>query len=298
MKIEQLRYIIEIYKFKSITRAAKELFVAQPNLSHSVKSLEDELGQKIFLRSNHGVIVTEFGEAFIKKAEDVVNKFDELKNMSSIYTNTSFVISTFSNSIISRSFIEFSNKIFSKNIYLDMINRYGINSIITDVISSKADIGFICFSSLSYNYMMSIFKKNNLIFKELLNDPVYAYFSNENSNFFKCDNICIKDLLSISMISLYDKNDVFLQNYIPYKLYSDSNIIYSKDLYTTLEYLKNTPSYLIGIEHLYKGEFFSENLIRCKISDLDESMICGYLIKENNNNSIANEFINFLNTNL
>ena len=55
MKIEQIRQVLAINRCGSINKAAEELFLSQPNLSISVKNLEDELGYRIFIRSSHGV---------------------------------------------------------------------------------------------------------------------------------------------------------------------------------------------------------------------------------------------------
>ena len=44
MNLKQLRYAVEIERTGSITQAAKNLYMAQPNLSKAVRELEDELG--------------------------------------------------------------------------------------------------------------------------------------------------------------------------------------------------------------------------------------------------------------
>ena len=48
MRLEQLQYIIEIEKEKSISKAAKSLYIGQPALSASLSSLEKEIGVNIF----------------------------------------------------------------------------------------------------------------------------------------------------------------------------------------------------------------------------------------------------------
>ncbi|MCI7350534.1 MAG: LysR family transcriptional regulator, partial [Ruminococcus sp.] len=47
MNISHIRYIAEIEKTGSITKAAANLFMGQPNLSKAVRELENELGIKI-----------------------------------------------------------------------------------------------------------------------------------------------------------------------------------------------------------------------------------------------------------
>ena len=45
MDINQLQYVLEVAKTGSITKAAKNLFMGQPNLSKSIKDLENEIGK-------------------------------------------------------------------------------------------------------------------------------------------------------------------------------------------------------------------------------------------------------------
>ncbi len=68
MKLEQLRHVIEVANTGSFSQAAKNLYMAQPNLSRSVKQLEDELGYDIFLRTSSGVTPTQKGLALIEHA--------------------------------------------------------------------------------------------------------------------------------------------------------------------------------------------------------------------------------------
>lgn len=78
MKIEQIHQVLTINQCGSINKAAEALFLSQPNLSISLKNLEDELGYKIFLRSNHGVKLTEQGKVFVQAATAVMGNFENL----------------------------------------------------------------------------------------------------------------------------------------------------------------------------------------------------------------------------
>ena len=44
MTIQQLQYILEVHRTGSISKAANNLYLAQPNLSNAIRSLEQELG--------------------------------------------------------------------------------------------------------------------------------------------------------------------------------------------------------------------------------------------------------------
>lgn len=79
MNISHIKYIAEIEKTGSITKAAANLFMGQPNLSKAVRELENELGIKIFCRTTKGVEPTAEGRVFIEKAKSVLAQFCELE---------------------------------------------------------------------------------------------------------------------------------------------------------------------------------------------------------------------------
>mgnify|MGYP002574082408 CR=1 FL=1 len=55
MNIAHLKYAVEVEKTASITKAAENLFMGQPNLSRGIKELEETLGVKIFKRTSKGI---------------------------------------------------------------------------------------------------------------------------------------------------------------------------------------------------------------------------------------------------
>ncbi len=79
MNITELRYLVAIRKFGSVSAAAKQLYVAQPNMSKALKNLEAEYDLRIFDRSSTGMIPTEQGERFIEHAQKVLEEIDRLE---------------------------------------------------------------------------------------------------------------------------------------------------------------------------------------------------------------------------
>ena len=76
VELQQLRYVIAIAEERNFTRAAKRCFVVQSALSHQVKSLEQELGTALFVRSSRRVELTPAGEAFLSEARASVAAAD------------------------------------------------------------------------------------------------------------------------------------------------------------------------------------------------------------------------------
>lgn len=77
MEIRVLRYFMETAKEGSMTRAAENLHVTQPTLSRQLKGLEEELGQKLFIRGNYNIHLTEEGKILYKRAEDILSMVDK-----------------------------------------------------------------------------------------------------------------------------------------------------------------------------------------------------------------------------
>ena len=81
MKIEQIRQALEVYRTGSINKAARNLFIVQSTLSTSIRSLEKELGQDIFIRKQNGIEVTEFGKEFFRLGQEMLDIYDQIQQM-------------------------------------------------------------------------------------------------------------------------------------------------------------------------------------------------------------------------
>lgn len=77
MEIRVLRYFLTIAREGSITNAANFLHVTQPTLSRQIKDLEDELGQKLFMRGSHNMTLTPEGMILRKRAEEIISMVDK-----------------------------------------------------------------------------------------------------------------------------------------------------------------------------------------------------------------------------
>lgn len=79
-----LQYALEVEKTGSITKAANNLYMEQPNLSKAIKSLEETLGAPVFKRSPRGVIPTAKGKLFLEHARKVL---EQIEQMEDVYKN-------------------------------------------------------------------------------------------------------------------------------------------------------------------------------------------------------------------
>lgn len=75
------RYALEVERTRSITQAAENFFMAQPNLSRAIKEVEDTLGFTIFERTPKGVVPTKEGILFLDSAREIVRQLDRMKQI-------------------------------------------------------------------------------------------------------------------------------------------------------------------------------------------------------------------------
>lgn len=79
MELHQLRYVLAVARTGSFTRAAEELFLAQPSLSVQVRKLETELHTSLFHRLGRRVELTAAGEAFCEQIEPALAGLEQAR---------------------------------------------------------------------------------------------------------------------------------------------------------------------------------------------------------------------------
>ena len=72
MNTLHFKYAVEVEQTRSITQAAENLYMAQPNLSKAIRELEENLGFTVFERTSRGVVPTRRGVEFLKLARGVL----------------------------------------------------------------------------------------------------------------------------------------------------------------------------------------------------------------------------------
>lgn len=79
MELRVLNYFLAIAREENFTKAAQQLHVTQPTLSRQIADLEHELGVKLFVRSNHNIILTEDGMILKRRAQEILSLADKTK---------------------------------------------------------------------------------------------------------------------------------------------------------------------------------------------------------------------------
>lgn len=76
MNFVKLRYFIEAAKCESFSAAARRLYTTQPNLSKQISRMEDELGVKLFRRSNRSISLTPAGAILYAETMDLPDRIE------------------------------------------------------------------------------------------------------------------------------------------------------------------------------------------------------------------------------
>lgn len=79
MEMRQLRYLVEIARLASISKAAASLHVAQSALSYQIAQLEQELGTVLLHRLPRGVALSEGGQAFLPHAQAILRQAEDAR---------------------------------------------------------------------------------------------------------------------------------------------------------------------------------------------------------------------------
>lgn len=181
MTLQQLKYIIEIVNCGSMSEAAKRLYISQPSLSNTVKTLETELGITLFLRTNKGVVLSVDGSEFLGYARQIVEQTElmEARYLSDKPARVSFSVST-------------QHYSFAVNAFVALIKKYGYEEydfylretrtyeIIEDVRSLRSEIGILYLSSFNTKVMNKLFKENNLSFNPFFRAQPHVFVSKRN----------------------------------------------------------------------------------------------------------------------
>ncbi|EOS27262.1 hypothetical protein C806_00237 [Lachnospiraceae bacterium 3-1] len=176
MTLTQLQYAITIAGAGSMNEAARVLFVSQPSLSSAVKELEEEIGIRLFLRTNRGIALTPEGEEFIGYARQVVEQYGL---MESRYIKKEKIKKKFS--------VSMQHYTFAVKAFIEMVKQFGMDEyefavyetktyeVIKNVKDFKSEIGILYVNAFNRKVLKKLFGEYNLEFHEILQCGIYVY---------------------------------------------------------------------------------------------------------------------------
>ena len=81
MTLQQMEYIVAVYRLRHFAKAAEQCGVTQPTLSAMIQKMETELGVKIFERSSQQVVPTNIGKLIVEQAWRVLARAKKIKDI-------------------------------------------------------------------------------------------------------------------------------------------------------------------------------------------------------------------------
>lgn len=172
MNTLHFEYAVEVERTGSITKAAQNLYMAQPNLSKALKDLEDTLGYQIFERTPQGVVITEKGKKFIDCAKSILYKLKELEDTEQRTHEQfqEFKISIPRGSYIVNGFTEFVAELDEKKKIDITVKETSSIQTIADVAEGHHNLGIIRYQTLYENYFLDY-----LLRKDLEYDAIWEF---------------------------------------------------------------------------------------------------------------------------
>lgn len=158
------KYALEVERAGSITQAAQNLYMAQPNLSKAIKDLEEELGYAIFTRTSSGIKVTEKGDEFLYHAGKMMEQLAEMEKIAGREddSNHRFKISIPRGSYIANGFTAFVAAL-QMNYGMDItINETNALKTISNVTDRGYNMGIIRYQKSDEDYFNTCLKNNKL----------------------------------------------------------------------------------------------------------------------------------------
>ncbi|XJS11642.1 LysR family transcriptional regulator [Aerococcaceae bacterium WGS1372] len=204
MNIKKLEYLVKVAETQSITKAAEELYISQPSLSHSIKELEKEMNITIFHRSQKGVILTTEGEEFLTYARQILEqinllnrRYKENEAPQQIFSvagqHYAFVVDAFVRLL----------KQYEHTDYQASLKEMRTYEVIEDVANLKSEVGVIYRSHYNTQVINAELKNKHLSFQSLIKVKPHI-FMYRGHPLAKKDLIQLEDLKAFPKLS-YDQ---------------------------------------------------------------------------------------------
>lgn len=276
MTLQQLRYAICIANQKSMNKAASELFITQPSLSSTIRDLEEEIGLKLFMRSNRGIIITPEGEEFLGYARQMLEQYRlmEERFVKKERFKKKFSVSMQHYTFAVQAFIEMAKE-FGMDDYEFAVHETKTYEVIENVKNQKSELGILYLNEFNQKAIGKILNDNELEFVELFQCGIYVYLWKGNPLAQK-RLIKFEDLKSYPCLSFEqgNNNSFYLAEEV-FSTYEYKQIIKADDRATLLNLMVGLNGYTLCSGILC--EDLNGNEYRAIPLDTEDKMRIGYI---------------------
>lgn len=185
MKLSQLEQIIEVANTGTISQAATNLFISQPNLSLSIKRAEDELGTKLFSRTSSGMVPTSAGVEFVERAKEILQQLDALsdacrsdKSLFSLELNVASV----SYRVVEIEVANLLRKYDQNSVKINLVDAAGTR-LLDCIAENRAELGFCTVYDFTKQVMMRQASIRKLEYHSIGDLQPGIYVGKNNPNF-------------------------------------------------------------------------------------------------------------------
>lgn len=194
MNILHIKYAVEVAKLGSISKATETLFTAQPNISRSIRELENDLGIEIFSRSAKGMVLTPEGEEFIDYAKGILKQIDQVETL---YKENSPRKQRFSISVPRACYISEAFAQFSKTLTEDPAEIFyketNSGRTITNVLENDYKLGIIRYAEMHDHHFKEMLEEKGLSY-EMVAEFSYQVIMSRDNPLAQKEEITLEDL--------------------------------------------------------------------------------------------------------
>lgn len=262
-----MTYALEVEKLGSITQAAQNLYMAQPNLSKALKELEKEVGFTIFKRTSVGVKVTEDGAQFLYHAKRIMEQLEAVNRIGARTGSDrlKYKLSIPRGSYIVDGFTSFVSELELEKGMEITINETNAMGTIVNVADKGYNIGIIRYQTVDEEYYLNALKSNHLS-NETIWEFEYVLVMSENHPLAEKPDITIEDLKNYTKITHGDIE-------LPHDKYSGKakknqggNVIYVYERGSQFDLLSNVPTTYMWVSPIPEKVLKKNHLIQrvCK----------------------------------
>lgn len=296
MTILQLKYVIAIANASSMREAASKLYVSQPALSATIRELEEELGIKIFERTNKGISLTQDGLEFLPYAKQAVSQYVIIEDryMEMDREKTHFSVSMQHYVFAVHAFIE-TVKQFSFQKYNFSVHETKTDEVLSNVRDLKSEIGIISYSKSNENILKKLFREYQLQFSPLMKRETYAYVWKEHP-LAHLKEVSLEALSEYPCVSFdqSSQNDFYLCEEALGD-YNFNKLIKSNDRATSAEIMAGLNGYSIGTGIMTDSITLIDGFVCIKLKEEDPLTI-GYIVRKDHRLSeVGEKYIEELN---
>ena len=139
MEINRVQYFRSVYEIGSIRKASEILNMSPGALSKSLKVLEQELGESLFVPQGRNIIPSDFGKRFYALSEGLVNTYAKLQaDLKNVEVNRIYTIATWE--VFSSYFLSKFSQELNSDIKIKVLER-APNDLEKSIIEGHADVG-------------------------------------------------------------------------------------------------------------------------------------------------------------